>query len=79
MVSGVAADVIEMLPPDAYPGEEPGDVVIEMMTGTIRTALRQAPESDVERATQLIMLARDRVIEHLQFAHKLATQPRFEG
>jgi hypothetical protein len=28
---------------------------------------------------QLIMLARDRVIEHLQLAHKLPTQPRFEG
>jgi hypothetical protein len=79
MVSGVAAEVIEALPPDAYPGEEPGDVVIEMMTGTIRTALIQAHESDVERATQLIMLARDRVIEHLELARKLATQPGFDG
>jgi hypothetical protein len=30
-------------------------------------------------AFQLIMLARDRVIEHLQLAHKLATQPRLKG
>lgn len=72
MLSGIAADLAEGLPEDAYPGEEPGAVVIEMMTGTIRTAIGGADPRDLARATGLITEACDRVIEHLQLALKLS-------
>jgi hypothetical protein len=72
MLSGLAADLTEDLHGDAYPGEEPAAVVIEMITGTIRTALDGAEMSDLEQATALIGEACDRVIEHLELALELA-------
>ena len=37
LLTDIAGELAEALPDDAYPGEEPGAVVIEMMSGTIRT------------------------------------------
>jgi hypothetical protein len=72
MLFGVAADLADELPADSYPGEEPGAVVIEMMTGTIRTALSEIDEQMLEEATDLMVLARERVLEHLQLALELS-------
>jgi hypothetical protein len=77
MLSDLGADLVDTLPADAYPGEEPARVVIEMIVGTIRTALADADESDVERATELITTASERVFEHLQLA--LALSERMHG
>ena len=71
MLSDLASDLIEAIPPDAYPGEDPAAVVIEMMTGTIGTALADVETREIERATSLISWAADRVIEHLQLALEL--------
>jgi len=72
MMFGIAADLAEELPPDAYPGEEPGAVVIEMLVGTISTAVGDANPSDLRCATELIRAARDRVLEHLRLALELS-------
>jgi hypothetical protein len=72
MLSDLGADLVEALPTDAYPGEEPGAVIIEMITGTIRTALGDADESDVRRAVELMVEAKERVLEHLQLALELS-------
>jgi hypothetical protein len=72
MLTGLAADLVEILPVDAYPGEEPARVVMEMVTGSIRTALREADEDDVQRAVELMATAADRVIEHLRLALELS-------
>jgi hypothetical protein len=69
---GVAADIAEELPADAYPGEEPGAVVIEMLVGTISTAVGDADPGDLRRATELMRAARDRVLEHLRLALELS-------
>jgi hypothetical protein len=71
-LSETAADLIEELPPDAYPGEEPGGVVLSMMIGTIRTALDTVEPQAVEQATALIALAAERVLEHLRLALALS-------
>jgi hypothetical protein len=68
MLSELVADLVEAVPLDAYPGERPAAVVIEMVTGTIRTALADTDERQVHRATDLIVEARERVLEHLQLA-----------
>ncbi|MGO9901209.1 MAG: hypothetical protein ACLP0J_16285 [Solirubrobacteraceae bacterium] len=68
MLSGLGAEVVEALPADA----ELGAVVAEMITGSIRTALVEAHADEVQRATELMSGARDRVIEHLQFALELS-------
>src|ERR1700678_1688675 len=44
MLSNLGADLAESLPDDAYPGESSAAVVIEMVTGTIRTSLADADE-----------------------------------
>jgi hypothetical protein len=79
MLSGLAADLVEALPPDAYPGEEPANVVIEMVVGTIRTALGGVDERELERATDLIAAACDRVLEHLQLALELSRRMHGEA
>jgi hypothetical protein len=77
MVAGLAADLVEMLPADAYPGEKPAAVVMEMITGSIRTALVETDPSDVQRAVELMREAADRVTEHLRLA--LALRRRMDG
>jgi hypothetical protein len=77
MLAGLAVDLVEALPAEAYPGEKPAAVVMEMVTGSIRTALVEADQSDVQRAVELMREAADRVIEHLRLA--LALRRRMEG
>jgi hypothetical protein len=72
MLNGVLADLLEALPADAYPGEEPAAVVVEMLCGTIATALASVDPREVRHATELIDLSGDRVIEHLRLACALS-------
>ncbi|HJS96142.1 MAG TPA: hypothetical protein VJ741_17900 [Solirubrobacteraceae bacterium] len=71
-LSELASDLVEALPDDAYPGEEPGAVILEMLCGTAATALRSEDPGEVERATELIELARDRTVEHLQLTLEMS-------
>ena len=68
----LVADLAEELPEDAYPGEEPGAVVIDMLTGSIRTALASAEPERLLNAIDLIETSRERVIEHLELALQLS-------
>ena len=74
MLCELGSDLVEILPEDAYPGEEPGAVIVEMMCGTIRTALASADQRDVRRATELIVQAAERTVEHLRLASKLSAR-----
>ena len=76
MLSGLAGDLIEALAPEDYPGEQPGEVVVEMITGTIATALCDTDEDTIVQATALIVDARERVLEHLQLALALSRRGR---
>ena len=58
-LTSLAADLIEALPADAYPGEEPAQVVLEMVSGSIRSFLSEADEAEVARATELMAGAVD--------------------
>jgi hypothetical protein len=71
-LSDLAAGLVETLPDDAYPGEDSGAVVLEMLCGTIATALGSVDPRHVERATEVIELARDRTVEHLQLTLELS-------
>lgn len=72
MLSGVIRDLADALPSDAYPGEESADVVVEMVYGSIASALRAVDPEDVETATRLVDLAGKQVLEHLQLACDLS-------
>jgi hypothetical protein len=68
MLHGVLCDLLEDLPDDAFPGEDSGAVLIEMLTGTIRPAAEAAGELIVRGATELLDAAGDRVIGDLRGA-----------
>ena len=68
----LAADLIETLPEDAYPGESNAEVVLDMMTGTIRPAAEAAGGTLVRSATALLDATGARTLDDLQRAVELA-------
>lgn len=79
MLCELAADLIDAMPADAYPGEQLGRVVIEMLCGTVRTSLESADPREVRRATELIDQAASRTLEHLRLACELSRRTHPEG
>jgi hypothetical protein len=63
---------VEELPEDAFPGEDSAEVLIEMVAGTCRPALRRAGGSDCRIATALIRTVWERVMADLRAAAALA-------
>jgi hypothetical protein len=68
MLEGVLSNLLEDLPDDAFPGEDAGVVLIEMLTGTIRPAAMSAGERVVRDATALLYASGDLTIEGLKGA-----------
>jgi hypothetical protein len=78
MLTGLADDLVDAIPADACPGaDKPETVFIEMVSGTIVTAVGEADPHDVRRATELIAAACERVVEHLRLA--VALSRRMDG
>jgi hypothetical protein len=76
-LANVTSGLIDDLPPDAYPGEDPAEVVLEMITGTIESEIGAEEPEQVRQATSLIARSADRVVEHLRLA--LALRRRLAG
>jgi hypothetical protein len=72
MLCELVENLADGLPQDAFPSESQGSVVVEMLFGSMATALESVDPTDVVRAADLIELTIDRVIEHLQLAHGLS-------
>lgn len=79
MLRQVASDLEDGLPDDAYPGEEPRAVILEMLCGTISTALASVDPRELRRATDLISLAGERTLEHLQLACEMSRRMHRDG
>jgi hypothetical protein len=75
----LSADMAESISEDDYPGEEPGAVVVEMVVGSIRTALADTAPERLLDAIELIESARERVLEHLELALALGKRMRGEN
>jgi hypothetical protein len=71
LLTDVAADLAGSLPEDAYPGEEPGAVVLGMVCGSIRSVLETVEPELVEASADLMEMAIDRVEEHLRLSLEL--------
>jgi hypothetical protein len=76
ILCGLAGDLVDAIGPEDYPGERPEAVVLEMITGTISSALATTGADAIAQATQLIVDARERVIEHLELALELSRRGR---
>lgn len=72
MICQLVENLVEALPDDAYPGEDKGSVVVEMIRGSIGMALAPLDEADVLRCTVVMQLASDGLIEHLKLACELS-------
>jgi hypothetical protein len=72
MICDLVENLVEALREDAFPGENKGSVVVEMLYGSMATALDAVDSQEIARAADLIELTTDRVIEHLRLAHQLS-------
>ncbi len=66
------ADLVEACPADAFAGEDPGAVIIDMACGSVQTRLRRIPGEEFARATELMELAIDAVLADLRCAIEVA-------
>ena len=68
MLTDLMADLIEITPEGAFPGEETEEVLIEMLTGTVRPAVAAAGPATVEACTALLGALGDRTMRDLEQA-----------
>jgi hypothetical protein len=73
----LAGDLIETLPAEDDRAEGSAETVLQMISGTIRSYLIEADEHEVQRATDLMAGALERVIDHLRLA--LALRRRMDA
>ena len=68
----VLSMLLDDLPDDAFPGEEPGEVLIQMLAGTFAPAAEAAGAATIRQATALVGALGDRAITNLRAAAELA-------
>jgi hypothetical protein len=66
--------LLDQLPEDAFPGEQLFDVLVEMITGTVRPAVDAAGPAVVEAAIALLGAADDRTMRDLVTAAALVRE-----
>jgi hypothetical protein len=71
-LGSVYAPLLADLPEDAFPGEDPGAVLIEMLAGSSLAAAQVVDEADWESTTALVKAVRDSVLSDLRVAAELA-------
>jgi hypothetical protein len=71
-LSGALISLLEDLPDDAFPGEDQAAVLVEMVAGSSRPAVEAAGETDCRIAIALIGAVRDRALDDLRTAARLA-------
>ncbi len=65
MLTDLVCTLLEDVPQDAFPGERTADVLIEMLTGTVRPAAEAAGVAAVQNARALLGAISDRTIADL--------------
>ena len=73
-LTDLLASLVEALPDGAFPGENPAEVLIEMVTGTLGPVADSAGGVTVREATALIGAILDRVLSDLRLAATLARE-----
>ncbi|HEY2478004.1 MAG TPA: hypothetical protein VGI17_04675 [Solirubrobacterales bacterium] len=68
----VMVSLLEDLPDGAFPGEDPGLVLLEMVVGSVHPAAVAAGARDCRNATALVGAVRERVLADLRAAAALA-------
>jgi hypothetical protein len=71
-ITDLASSLVEILPDDAYPGEEPAEVIVQMLSGSLQPAVEAAGPEAVRQAMALLGAAYDRAVADLQTAAALS-------
>jgi len=71
MLADLLEDLLDALPADAYPGERPAEVLLEMVAGSVHPAAAALGTDVVRQATALVGALGDRVIADLKAASEL--------
>jgi hypothetical protein len=74
MLIDLLTDLVEGLPDDAFPGENPAEVLVEMLAGSSVPAVVAAGPDVAERATALIAAVGECVLGDLRTAVELAAR-----
>jgi hypothetical protein len=74
MLADLLAGLLEEIPADAFPGEDPADVLRDMLTGTLRPVAEAAGAGPVRQATSLLGAVADRTISDLRAAVERASE-----
>ena len=74
LLTDLLASLLEEIPEDAFPGEDSGAVLIEMVVGSCRPAIEAAGEQECRAATALIGAIEDRILTDLRAAARLARE-----
>jgi hypothetical protein len=69
----VLSSLIEDLPDEAFPGEDNAAVVLEMLIGSCRPVIDAAGESDRRAIIALVGEIREKALDDLRLAAKLAS------
>lgn len=75
----IVASLLDDLPDDAFPGRDPGLVLLEMIVGSVHPAAVAAGAHDTRTATALVVAIRERVLTDLHAAAKLAREAEADG
>jgi hypothetical protein len=68
MLTGVLDSLLEDIPEDAFPGESLREVLVDMMSGTVRPAAQAAGAGTLAHCTALLGAVADRTVADLRAA-----------
>jgi hypothetical protein len=75
----VMVSLLDDLPDGAFPGQDPGLVLLDMIVGSVHPAAVAAGARDTRTATALVVAIRERVLADLRAAATLADEREREG
>jgi hypothetical protein len=76
MFSDVLSGLLDDMPDDAFPGESPADVLIEMLTGSVRPVADAAGAETVRASLALVGAMADKTMSDLRRALEIARARR---
>ena len=76
MFSDVLSGLLDDMPDDAFPGESPAEVLIEMLTGSVRPVAEAAGAETIRADLALVGAMADRTVSDLRRALEIARARR---
>jgi hypothetical protein len=76
MFTDVLSGLLDDLPDGAFPGENDGQVLVEMLTGSVRPVAEAAGPTAVQAAVSLVGAMADRTVSDLRLALEHAREQR---